>query len=220
MGKQREERGFTLIEILVAMAISLVVMTGVYQVYVAQQKSYILQEQVAAMQQNLRAGMYFMAREIRMAGYNPDNLANIGINQATVNQIQISYFDDQPGSATSGTTLGVTYRLFDTDADGDSDLVRDDGTGAQQLAQNIDALNFVYLDANGAVIANPSANLASIRSIQITLIARTGRPDPGYRDTTSYANQSGTTIYTPPASAASHRRRVLAREVRCRNIGL
>jgi type IV pilus assembly protein PilW len=62
MGKQREEKGFTLIEILVAMAISLVVMTGVYQVYVAQQKSYILQEQVAAMQQNLRAGMYFMAR--------------------------------------------------------------------------------------------------------------------------------------------------------------
>jgi type IV pilus assembly protein PilW len=164
--------------------------------------------------------MYFMAREIRMAGYNPGNLANIGINQALVNQIQISYFDDQPGSATSGSTKAVTYRIADSDGDADNDLMRDDttGIGTQQLAQNIDALNFVYLDANGSVIANPNANLASIRSIQITLVARTGRPDPGYNDTTSYANQSGTTIFGPANDA--FRRRVLTREVRCRNIGL
>ena len=42
--------GYTLVELLVAMAITLVVMAGVYKVYVSQQDSYLLQEQVAELQ--------------------------------------------------------------------------------------------------------------------------------------------------------------------------
>ncbi|MBN1907686.1 MAG: prepilin-type N-terminal cleavage/methylation domain-containing protein, partial [Deltaproteobacteria bacterium] len=60
--------GFTLVELLIAMAIAGVVMAGVYSAYSSQQRSYLAQEQVAAVQQNLRVAMYFMEREIRMAG--------------------------------------------------------------------------------------------------------------------------------------------------------
>ena len=46
--------GFSLVELLVAMAITGVVMTAVFKIYTTQQDSYLLQEQVAEMQQNLR----------------------------------------------------------------------------------------------------------------------------------------------------------------------
>jgi prepilin-type N-terminal cleavage/methylation domain-containing protein len=59
--------GFTLIELLVAMALGLVIMAGIYRVFISQQDSYIVQDQVAAMQQNLRGAMYIITRDLQMA---------------------------------------------------------------------------------------------------------------------------------------------------------
>ena len=60
MEKFKENRGFSLIELLIAMAIVGIVMAAVYSTYYSQQRSYVIQEQVAAMQQNLRAGLGLM----------------------------------------------------------------------------------------------------------------------------------------------------------------
>jgi len=49
---KRNESGFTLIELMVAMAISVVVMAAIYQVYQSQQKAYVTQQMVIEMQQN------------------------------------------------------------------------------------------------------------------------------------------------------------------------
>ena len=62
-----EEKGFTLVELLVAVFVAGIVMTAVYSAYSSQQKSYTVQEQMAEMQQNLRSAMFMMTREIRMA---------------------------------------------------------------------------------------------------------------------------------------------------------
>lgn len=61
--------GFTLVELLVAMVISLVVMGAIYGTFKSQQDSFVIQDQVTAMQQNLRSAMYTMSRDIQMAGY-------------------------------------------------------------------------------------------------------------------------------------------------------
>jgi type IV pilus assembly protein PilW len=66
MGK---EKGFTLVELLVAMAISGIVVAAVYTAFVTQQKSYTVQNQVAETQQNARVGLDLIARDVRMAGY-------------------------------------------------------------------------------------------------------------------------------------------------------
>ncbi|HGY11110.1 MAG TPA: prepilin-type N-terminal cleavage/methylation domain-containing protein, partial [Desulfobacterales bacterium] len=59
-----KEHGFTLIEILITMAITGIVSAAIFTSFQSQQKSYVVQESVAAMQQNLRAGMDIMVREI------------------------------------------------------------------------------------------------------------------------------------------------------------
>jgi prepilin-type N-terminal cleavage/methylation domain-containing protein len=63
------EKGFTLVELLVAMAISGIVVAAVYTAFITQQKSYTVQDQVAETQQNARVGLDLIAREVRMAGY-------------------------------------------------------------------------------------------------------------------------------------------------------
>lgn len=67
--KLRANSGFTLVELLVAIALGLVILAGVYQTFRTQHDSYIVQDQVAAMQQNLRAAMYLITRDLQMAGW-------------------------------------------------------------------------------------------------------------------------------------------------------
>ena len=216
-------KGFTLTELLVATALSSVVMGGIYSSFYSQQKTFVAQEQTAAMQQNLRSAMYLMEREIRMAGYDPTGDAGAGIHTANANSIRImkDITDDSGTGAADGDTgdvnEDVTYALFDADGDGNMDLGRTDtnGVGNHLLAENIDALNFVYLDENGS----PTANISEMRSVQITVVASAGRPDPGYDGSGSFLNQQGQIIFTP--SAGDHfRRKVLTAEVKCRNLGL
>jgi type IV pilus assembly protein PilW len=66
MGKQA---GFTIIELLIAVALGLVILAGLFRTFKVQQDSYIIQDQVSAMQQNLRAAMHFITRDLQMAGY-------------------------------------------------------------------------------------------------------------------------------------------------------
>jgi prepilin-type N-terminal cleavage/methylation domain-containing protein len=65
----RFEAGFTLIELLVAIALGLVILAGLFRTFKVQQDSYVLQDQISAMQQNLRAAMYMITRDLQMAGY-------------------------------------------------------------------------------------------------------------------------------------------------------
>ncbi len=214
----RCEKGFTLIELLVAMAIAAIVMAGIYKVYYSQQKSYLLQDQMAAMQQNLRTAMFFMTREIRMAGCDPTRQAGAGFVTATSNTVRFTEDvrgkgqDDEPDGDTSDPNEDISYYLSG------SQLIRSTpSSGALPIADNIDALYFVYLDANGAVLSSP-VSLGNIRSVVVTVVARTGIGDLGYSDQTSYTDQWGNTIWT--AQGDSFRRKVLTTRINCRNLGL
>ena len=218
--KAISRRGFTLVETMVAMALSGILMAGVYSAYYSQQKTSTVQNQVADMQQNLRTAMYFMTTEIRMAGYDPEGSAGSDIQTATSTTMQVTMdLTDDPGTGdpdgdTSDNNEDVTFSLYDADSDGINDLGRDIGSGNQLAAKNIDALNFVYLDEEGTV----TTTLTEMRSVQISLVARTGRGDPGYTNSESYSNQKDTVIYTAPGD--SYRRRLLTAQVKCRNVGL
>lgn len=60
--------GFTLVELLVVVAISGIVMGGIYTVFVRSNRVYISQDEVVAAQQEARSTLEILGREIRMAG--------------------------------------------------------------------------------------------------------------------------------------------------------
>ena len=67
---RREQQGLTLVELLVAMAISVTVMSGVIVVLLTSKLSFITQGELAILQENARYAMRLMAEELRMAGFS------------------------------------------------------------------------------------------------------------------------------------------------------
>ncbi|MFH2220371.1 MAG: prepilin-type N-terminal cleavage/methylation domain-containing protein [Pseudomonadota bacterium] len=176
----RTDSGFTIIELLVAIAIAALVMAGLWRTFSFQQQSYNLQRQVVAMEQNLRAGMQFMESEIRMAGFDPSDAANAGIVNPGTDTIHFTTDLNFDGDVVD-TDEDVTYKLY-TATDGIQKLGREiltlGGTTTQAVAEYIDNLAFAYLDGNSVVMASPSSNPTAIRAVRITLRARTVSTSP------------------------------------------
>jgi len=232
--------GFTLVELLISMTLVALVMTAVYSTYQSQQKTYVVQNQMAAMQQNARAAMFYMERELRMAGCDPTGNAGAGVETAAADTIQFTMDitggesdgkdndsdgtvdeaaeDIYPDGLTTGTDEDITYRLNDNDIDGDTDLERTDNGVTRLIAENIDVLDFVYLDKDSAVLAAPVADLSDIRAVQITVVARTSQIDNDYTNSLAYKNKQGTTILA--AQNDSFRRILLSTHIKCRNLGI
>lgn len=66
-----DKRGFSLVELMVTLVISSIALAGIYGVYKGQLKSYVTQNAVVDIQQNLRNALYVLQRNIRMAGFDP-----------------------------------------------------------------------------------------------------------------------------------------------------
>jgi prepilin-type N-terminal cleavage/methylation domain-containing protein len=216
------KKGFTLIELSVAMVIATIVMAAIYSTYRSQLRSHITQQTLVEMQQNARASMFVMEREIKMAGYGISDpaLGKILIADTT----QIKFIRTAPNEE-------IRYALTVDGGLGREVWNPPGGAGTlQTVAENIEVLNFIYLDGQGNVIATPLdfANavdrpaLDSIRSIQITLIARSGANVPvlmmKHTDHHTYTNQQGDILLADPDD--NFRRIVLTAAVQCRNLVL
>ena len=222
---KNSNQGFTLVELLIAMVVALLALDAIYSTFLNQQKSYVMQEEIAAMSQNVRAAMFYMQREIRMAGCDPIGTANASI--VTANATSINFTEDivgnTPGSDSDGATddpnENITYALSG------NNLVRNTGSGNQTIAQNIDAVDFVYLDGasppnvlNPGGISVPAGSLNQIRSVEVTIVARTGRNTLASKNNKAYLNQQGMQILAPQNDNFSRKR--LTFWIKCRNLGI
>jgi type IV pilus assembly protein PilW len=217
-------QGFTIVELVIALAVSLLALAAIYSTFLAQHRSYQVQSETADMQQNIRAAMYYMQREIRMAGSNPfATIPAFGITAAGASSI--TFTEDVRGAAAGVPPVpgppdgdvgdpdeNITYNLGDSDGDGVPDTLYRNGV---PVAQNIDWLNFVYFDANG----NQTATLADIRSVQITIVARTEHKLLyGSKNNKVYSNPQNTASWNAPGDNVS--RRILTTTIKCRNLGI
>lgn len=85
------ESGFTLVEILVALAIFSIVMAGVIEVFVTNNKSYLMQDDISNMQQNIRIAKMFIERDIRMsdAAFIFEN----NVNEGNSDKLTVGYVE-------------------------------------------------------------------------------------------------------------------------------
>lgn len=214
-------KGFTLVELLVALAISSIVMAAIFVTHQGQVQGKIAQEVTLEMQQGGRAAMDLMTRDLRMAGCDPMASAGAGFVTATAGEVEFTM--DIRGDGTTGNES-------DGDTDDPSERIRYriSGTGAlgratgefgvlQPLLRNVDALDFVYLDEDGAVTTDPIA----IRSVQISLIVRSGDVKNrgmlrSQTDTANYENLQGDVVF---AANDDFRRIQFNTTVHCRNMG-
>ena len=179
------QRGVTLTELLIALALGLFTIGAVYVVHLNQVKKQIVQEDVLAMQQTARAALDMMAREIRMAGYDP-----MGVNR-----------DVDPSNDFHGLTYHPSELHIRADLNGNgvltdrnesivylhdgptSTLRRKVGRGGRQpVAEHIEALTFSYRDASG----NPTTHATSIRAVDVRVTARSAHPDSHYPENEGY----------------------------------
>lgn len=193
----RRNRGFTLVEILIAMAAGLVVLSGLYQVFTFHNRTLKVQEQTAEMVQNARAAMDLMVREIRMAGANPHHAYGesdlSGIEAASADTFRFTRDISSPASSGDGDTPDgdhddpnedITFSLHESD--GVNTLRRTTRESPQPLISPVESLVFRYFDRVGREIADPGNRLTDIHALSVALVVRTARRDPRYRENGGY----------------------------------
>jgi prepilin-type N-terminal cleavage/methylation domain-containing protein len=176
--------GFTLIEVLIALSLFFLIMTGIFQLFGPSNVMYTAGQRKVDIQQSGRVGMDMMVRQIRMAGYFPENFDMPGtgndIAAANMNPIQV-------GTSTALAIYGAANGCQDANNDGICDDPQPAGrsqvflfclTGTsllskvgpqgaassydcsdtaqtQVVADNITGLTFAYFDENHNALAAP-----------------------------------------------------------------
>lgn len=229
--------GFTMVELLVAMLISVIVLGTVYIAYKSQQATYVQQQSVVELQQNLRAATDLMVRELRLTGYDPEDSGKFGIRTMEDGLVWITRDSNDSGKITDDIDFSsiedveiVGFGFSQTDnVDSDNDGEPDDKSPAQlmilcndtsaghyteiPIADNIQVVEFRYLDEDGDVTTDAD----DVQAIQISILARASRKDPDYTDTKTYETAGGNSY----GSYDDHyRRRMLITTVELRNIGM
>jgi len=66
---RKQQRGITLVELMIAITLSIVITAGVIQIFISNKRTYQVQEAVSRLQENGRFASEFIADDIRMVGF-------------------------------------------------------------------------------------------------------------------------------------------------------
>jgi type IV pilus assembly protein PilW len=190
-------KGFTLIEIMMVIAILSILFGTLYQTFESFNRAYTTESVVAGVQQKTRIAVEFMVQDIRLAGLDPLGTAGAGIIYASTTNIQFSADRDVDGElddpdfsdgpdASDLEQMAYTY-------DGNSllEMILYDSGGSEtrtKLLDSVIGLTFIYLDEQENDLIDytltparvPAGELVDIRTVVISLTAQrpAGRDDP------------------------------------------
>jgi type II secretory pathway component PulJ len=171
------QTGFTLVDILVGLAMASVLMAAMVSLFTTLGRSYTTQNVSADVQEVTRAGVELMAQNIRMAGVNPGGKSGIGIVSAAANAIQFTS-DFNLNDDIDGTYERISYYLQG------NQLMQQLFTGnPMPLVANVTNLSFDYWDENDDPVTDLVADLNEIRTVIISMTVQepAGRGQPVIR---------------------------------------
>ena len=158
--------GFTLTELVWALAMMMIVMSAIISLLISLNRTFTVQNVAAGVQQVTRAGINIMTRDIRMAGFNPLNINQIGILEASVDKIRFQHDTNGSGTIELDQDEDIAYLL-----NGNHQLIRQkDGNtrSNKSLINHVKNLTFKYVDKND----EETSVLDEIHSIEISLMVR------------------------------------------------
>lgn len=175
MSVQRE-RGVTLIELLVALAVSGIVLAALVGVFSRANRLYTLENARAELQQEMRATLEIMARDIRMAAYDPKRSGKFNVQRASSTHLRFATDYDEDGDIDPAPSYPdcevISYRY--AAATQSVQLICGEGTGSLDVQTligdttiSVTALDFEYRKNDGTTTT--FAN--DIRAVVITLTA-------------------------------------------------
>lgn len=173
--------GFSLVELILAMGISLIILIAIYSVFTITSKNFTTQNATASAQQSLRTAIGLMARDIRAAGLDPVDSDNFGIEQATSTKIRVTADSIDGTGEFNGTVDETNFERITYEFQGNQ-IVQTlyEGTASQNpapLISNINNVQFSYLAADNSDLIDyglsppqvPPDELINIRTVEIEI---------------------------------------------------
>ena len=224
--RRHTQGGFSLTELMVAMALSGTLLAGIYSTFIQQRRIGTQQEQLTEVRQLARVTMDSIVEEFREAGFDPGGLADaklpVDIRQVNATRLRFTRDLNCNGTLSNSNVVprdtsneDIAY-FFDAPQLTLRRLPYIDGAasagGGQPVANNILTFRlcyFVSTDVRGQCTAAPTAlDIPDIRAVQVTLTAHATKADPTYSDPD--LNQ--------PAAYKHYRKATLTSIVRFRNL--
>lgn len=143
-----KSRGFSLLEIMIAMALGLIVLVGVSQIYLNFKKIYQVQENIARLQENGRFATYILSKNISMAGYGGCLKTNL------------------PNAIEGFTSPNLpSYLQGKVVKDTDVIVIKKADLGVTHLIKNIDSpTNSIEVENNPASKSNPELFISDCKN--------------------------------------------------------
>lgn len=144
------KRGFTLIELMVALVMVGIIGMGAIRLFIAQHQAFLQQNDGVRITQNARAGFDMLVRELRNAGYDPRDAAGASITDWTSDSFGWTADLNADGDiADDGETVLYYYEPDE------ETLIRSEAGVEDEVADGITELDFGYFsDAAGTVAAS------------------------------------------------------------------
>ena len=167
--KRKQEHGVTLIELMVVLVIAAILVGGVYTLFMTQQRSYSVQDQVTGVQQDARAALSIMTRDIRMAGL----LIGSGSDGFNVNGAQ---FAITPANGGAGNTDSITVAYGADEFTSGGNPVTVTSIAGAVVTLSADASSFFDTSTDRFVAFEGDNTVYSISSISTNNLTLTSSP--------------------------------------------
>lgn len=184
----RDERGFSLLEMLVSLTILLLAMGGLYSLLLQNSRINKAQQMTADVQANARNTLSFLVQKTRSAGWDPLNvgLASVTPDSNTADTIaELEVFADLNGD---GDSDDIDEQIMIRHVNGQIVMRRDnDGSSPFEIVAT-----GISNDANGDGTIEPMFVLDAVPPTRITIqvTARSAAPDPTSGDFIRYTVSS------------------------------